>query len=451
MLKYFYIILFSITVFSQNNFDYSFTNPLIVSNDSELGLNRPRIVVDQVGNPVIIWTSFSENKLFISRKIENTFSEPQLITPEGFTFFSSPNYGPEIYSHENNILISLYNVIDGLYNLYVIYSQDGGITFSNPIKIIEENSYIEGAGIHITENNIPVLTYEKLTNSGEASHLISFGQFIEESPGFIFSDFIIVNESTEGVPCECCLGDIASSNQDLVFTYRNNIDNVRNMYACYYDNENQIFNEGFSIDNYDQSLTVCPTEGPKSLIHNDLLFSTFKSYAYSPARIGLTVTDYSNEIVQNDFVVDWQQGFGTQSLPEISKNNSHVAIVWKEFRYYNIDAFISVFDASTQNNFSITPSFSVSSSEPNSTTAEDYTAVDIIGFDDEFHLTYLDYNNKILYYRKLSPQNNTHLENFKLNRYKLKTIDILGRDQFKSGLSIDIYNDGSTEKKYRLK
>ena len=93
----------------------------------------------------------------------------------------------------------MYNVIDGLYNLYVIYSQDGGITFSNPIKIIEENSYIEGAGIHITENNIPVLTYEKLTNL-EASHLISFGQFIEESPGFIFSDFIIVNESTEGFP-----------------------------------------------------------------------------------------------------------------------------------------------------------------------------------------------------------------------------------------------------------
>ena len=76
-------------------------------------------------------------------------------------------------------MISLYNVIDGLYNLYVIYSQDGGITFSNPIKIIEENSYIEGAGIHITENNTPVLTYEKLTNTGEASHLISFGQFIE--------------------------------------------------------------------------------------------------------------------------------------------------------------------------------------------------------------------------------------------------------------------------------
>ena len=145
MLKYFYIILFSITAFSQNNFDYSFTNPLIVSNDSELGLNRPRIVVDQVGNPVIFGHHFQKiSYLFL--KIENTFSEPQLITPEGFTFFSSPNYGPEIYSHENNILISLYNVIDGLYNLYVIYSQDGGITFSNPIKIIEENSYIEGAG-----------------------------------------------------------------------------------------------------------------------------------------------------------------------------------------------------------------------------------------------------------------------------------------------------------------
>ena len=116
----------------------------------------------------------------------------------------------------------------------------------------------------------------------------------------------------------------------------------------------------------------------------------------------------------------------------------------------NIDVFISVFDGSIQNNFSFTPSLSVSLSEPNSTTAEDFTAVDIIGFDDEFHLTYLDYNNKILYYRKLTPQNNIHLENFKLNKYKLKTIDILGRNQFKTGLSIDIYNDGSTEKKYRV-
>ena len=49
MLKYFYIILFSITAFSQNNFDYSFINPLIVSNDSELGLNRPGLLLIKLG------------------------------------------------------------------------------------------------------------------------------------------------------------------------------------------------------------------------------------------------------------------------------------------------------------------------------------------------------------------------------------------------------------------
>ena len=53
----------------------------------------------------------------------------------------------------------------------------------------------------------------------------------------------------------------------------------------------------------------------------------------------------------------------------------------------------------THNNIDISfsPSISISSSEPNSQTAEDFNGVDIVGYNDEFHITYLDYNNKILY------------------------------------------------------
>ena len=41
---------------------------------------------------------------------------------------------------------------------------------------------------------------------------------------------------------------------------------------------------------------------------------------------------------------------------------------------------------------------SISSSEPNSQSAEDFTSVDIIGYNNEFHITYLDYNTKTLYF-----------------------------------------------------
>ena len=41
------------------------------------------------------------------------------------------------------------------------------------------------------------------------------------------------------------------------------------MFACTYNDFTNSFDEGFSIDNYNQSLTVCPTEGPKSLLINN--------------------------------------------------------------------------------------------------------------------------------------------------------------------------------------
>jgi|TARA_B100001758_G_scaffold97034_1_gene82909 hypothetical protein len=428
---------------------YSFTEPIIVNNNPELGLNRPRIIVNNEGFPLIMWTSIDDKKIYISKYTEQGFNEPTLITPSDFTFYGSQNYGPEIDNNGDYIAIVLHNTMDKTNNVYIIYSDNGGVTFSDPIKIVEEDDLIEGAGIHINSNNIPILTYEKLPFSGEASQLVGFGEFIEGFPGLTFGDFTIANMLTEGIPCECCLGHLASNDENLVFTYRNNINNIRNMFACSYNNEMQAFNEGFSIDSYNQSLTVCPTEGPKSLLLDDYIVTAFKSYAYSPARISVSISDVLNETLQEEFVVDWAQGYGVQSLPEITQNDNNIAVVWKEFRYYNIDVFISLIGLPfNETEVDLNPSISISSSEPNSQTAEDFTSVDIIGYNDEFHITYLDYNNKTLYYRKYTPNNINNIKESFNNRVKLNTIDILGRETNSKGFHIEIYNDGSVEKKY---
>ena len=59
------------------------------------------------------------------------------------------------------------------------------------------------------------------------------------------------------------------------------------------------------------------------------MFTTFKSYAYSPARISVSMYDFINESLQAQSTVDWGEGFGVQSLPKIANNNNHIAIVWK--------------------------------------------------------------------------------------------------------------------------
>ena len=436
--------------FSSNS--YSFSDPIIVNSNPELGLNRPRVIVDEDGLPVVMWTSFDDKKIYISRYNGSEFNEPTSILPENFPFYGNQNYGPEIDNNGNTVAIALYNTIDTMSNVYIIFSTDGGENFSEPVKIVEEESLIEGAGVHVNSDGFPIVTYENLPSSGEASQLVGFGQFVDDNPGIIFENFIIANEFTEGVPCECCLGDITSNEQSIVFTYRNNINNVRNMFACTYNNITGSFNEGFSIDSYNQSLSVCPTEGPKSLITNDYLISSFKSYAYSPARISTTILNLDNSIILNESVVDWEQGYGVQSLPEIAGNESVFAVVWKEFRYYNFDVFISIANPpgnNTDQNF--IPSISISSSEPYSQTANDFTSVDISVYNDEFHIVYLDYNDDIIYYRKYIPSNISHLKDFPSNKYLIKKIDILGRETISQGFQLHIYDDGSVEKKYILK
>ena len=47
------------------------------------------------------------------------------------------------------------------------------------------------------------------------------------------------------------------------------------MYSCSYNILNQEFNSGFLIDSYNQSLSVCPTEGPKSYLIDNFLVDSF--------------------------------------------------------------------------------------------------------------------------------------------------------------------------------
>ena len=447
------ILLFLIPFLSIGQFiDYSFSTPIIVNSNSELGLSRPRIIVDNNGVPIVMWTSIDDEKIYISKYNGSVFAEPISILPIDFTFYGNENYGPEIDNNGDTVAIVLYNTEDKINNVYIIYSLDGGLTFSEPIKIAEEETLIEGAGIHISSNNIPIVTYENLPFSGEADQLVSFGQFVVSDPGIIFENFIIADLLSDGTPCECCLGHLTSNEQNIVFTYRNNINNVRNMFACTYNNLTESFNQGFPIDSYDQSLSVCPTEGPKSLLIDDYLITTFKSYAYSPARMGATVYDLVNNVMLDESVVDWGQGYGVQSLPEIAGNDSVFAVVWKEFRYYNYDIFISLKTFpldNTELNFS--SSISISSSEPNSQTANDFTSVDIAAYNDEFHMIYLDYNDNIIYYRNYTPNNTNELIDFSKKKSIIKTIDILGRETKSTGFQLEIYNNGSVKKKYILK
>ena len=444
-------VLISLFSYGQSISNYVFSNPQIVSDNSAFGLDRPRIVVPESGLPLVMWTSTDDKKIYVSLFNGTDFDEPQSILPDGFDFYGNQNYGPEIDCNENFISIVFHNSLNGVNSVYFIFSKDGGITFSEPIKIVEEQNFIEGAGIHIDSNNNPVLTYETFISADSVNQFVSFGQFTDDDSGVLFNLPVIANKNTPGVPCECCLGSLASNDENVIFSYRNNINNVRNMYSCSYNFLNQEFNSGFLIDSYNQSLSVCPTEGPKSYLTNNFLVNSFKSYAYSPARIATSIVDLNNNQIVYESEVDWEVGYGVQSLPEIAGNDNTFAIVWKEFRYYNFDVFVSI-GSSPSSEFlpNFETSLSISSSPPNSQTANDFTAVDIEEYNGVFHVVYLDYNDNIIFYRNLANENFANSLNLVKEKNTIGTFDMYGRPSFKGKFEIDIFDDGTAKKKFVL-
>lgn len=95
-------------------------------------------------------------------------------------------------------------------------------------------------------------------------------------------------------------------------------------------------------------------------------------------------------------------------------------------------------------------SLSISSSPPNSQTANDFTAVDIEEYNGVFHVVYLDYNDNIIFYRNLANENFANSLNLVKEKNTIGTFDMYGRPSFKGKFEIDIFDDGTAKKKFVL-
>lgn len=71
----------------------------------------------------------------------------------------------------------------------------------------------------------------------------------------------------EGEPCECCPQDLAfAPDGRAVLGYRNNIDNVRDMYVAISDQVGAFPEESVEVSDNDCNLMYCPVQGPRLVV-----------------------------------------------------------------------------------------------------------------------------------------------------------------------------------------
>ena len=132
----------------------------IISSGSNEGYDRPRVVVTGNNSPFVIWSKASSPKAIRSKKwngisFGNTID---LVTsdlmPTGFI-------GPEIAAKGDTVYLIFESLLHNNHIIYLKSSYDGGLTFSDTIRVSEDSDSYKYAmpNIAIRDDGNPVISY----------------------------------------------------------------------------------------------------------------------------------------------------------------------------------------------------------------------------------------------------------------------------------------------------
>ena len=322
----------------------NFGNTFTISSGAD-GYGRPRIALTN-DQPIIIWRKDSSPKTIRASKWDGTsFTTAYDITAAGV--LPSSWDGPEIAAKGDTVYLVFASTATTQESIMLIRSFDGGNTFSDTIRVSENNpahKYRMG-NIKIDKDGHPIVSYmQYLLNFTEPKQMVN--RSINYGDSFIGS--IEGSFSAPGEPCDCCKSSLILDNNDIYLLFRNNINNERNSYISKSTDGGQTFNLVADLDDYDWNVNGCPATGPLGVVNGDSLLIVRRSGASGNDEI---VYSNSNKLDLNysyNRNIDPIAG-KIQDYPDLTINGDTIFIAWQDNRNNIPDCFFSYSTNGTEN------------------------------------------------------------------------------------------------------
>jgi len=309
-------------------------SPFVV-NTPGTGSARPRIALVNDSVPLITWTYTNAGTpvVYAARWNGSGFDVPDTISPAGLQVYGSLDEGGDIAAKGDTAFITFFT---GDSRSFIVRSIDGGITWGDTVRIdheIFEHAYTPDVAIMSGGN--PVVAFE-----GADSIMVNTGQLYCRSfdGGMTFTTEVTVNDSVNGLPCECCAPTLLAQDSMVYVLYRNNQSNIRNIVMTVSSDSGQTFPVVSETDQTNWFLMSCPVASAEAFIWGDSIISIWKS---------------SNSIyygTSNRF----DGGEGTfaridpsipttviQRSPSICGNGDTVFYVWSDRRANNYEVYVA--------------------------------------------------------------------------------------------------------------
>ncbi|HLP93674.1 MAG TPA: hypothetical protein VK168_06535 [Saprospiraceae bacterium] len=290
---------------------------------------HPRITIDGSGNPLILWGKGDVNKVYFTRRENNSFAPPLTLNPDAIPVFAASWAGPDLAAHGDTVYAVFKHTPEHLNSIYLVTSTDGGATFSTPVQVdsIADNlSRFPSVGTDAAGN--PLIAFMKFDpNWGNARYVLTRSADL----GQTFEPDILGSAWSGGDVCDCCPSTVVTSGNTVALMYRDNLNNLRNNWTGISLDNGASFAGGIEIDNTDWMINACPSSGPDGIIVGDKLHSVFMSSASgktlcyrSSSTISTLQMDSISPLTANF------QGLGLQNFPRIASWGNSAAIVWAQ-------------------------------------------------------------------------------------------------------------------------
>lgn len=362
------------------------------------------------GTPVVIWGQGSN--IFFSKMENGAFTDPVQV--------STGNQSPNIYSFGGLDMAAqgntIYMVFEQFTNgVFLIRSLDGGNSFDEPVNVYDPvpGKWATLPSVTINDNGDPLVSVI-LENTNETD-----GEYIvmhSTDQGQSFSEPVVANGPADGdYVCECCTSTIYAEEEKVWLIFRNNNNNLRDMWVAKSINNGQSFEEAVDVDDTDWVLNACPISGPKlAPMAGDSLISAWVTGALGGSRLFISTLDGNTMEKGFERGIPQTNTDATQQNPAIAGSQDTLALVWQEngFGPNGVDILCA---------FSTTGSAGLLSGSTNITEAPGAQSRPSLAYQDgAFHLIYAS-SGGLLYYKRgeISPASNTTPINEKAASFQL--------------------------------
>lgn len=415
----------------------------IISSGSDEGYERPRVVMTANNSPFVIWSKSSAPKAIKARKwngtdFDNAFDLVNAdLMPTGFI-------GPEIAAKGDTVYLIFESLLHNNHVIYLKRSFDGGLTFSDTIRVSDNSNTHKFAmpNISVSENGNPVVSYmECLPNWTDWKQMVKTSFDF----GINFSLAADVSALAPGEPCDCCQSTLVTNGDNVYLLFRNDDVNVRNSYIAKSNDDGLTFTDTEDLDDINWLLNACPTSSAVGAVLGDSIMVVRRNGGSGVNE--LYKSNVNKDDLQKSYFTQVESvGSSLQDKAEIATDLNNFIAVWEENRNGNKECFYSVIggDGKSLCNGVIS----------DTTTFGHKIAPDITyggPYLETFSVVYSAANAKQVHfvYAPLMSVSAINEASDSNEKKLLKSVNLLGKNVIPeiNKPFINIYNDGSVERK----